>query len=44
MNTAAGVFAGVSPAQSLWPHQERALRAFGVDQAAGDRSTYLVMP
>ena len=44
MNTAAGVFAGVSPAQSLWPHQERALRAFGVDQAAGDRSTYLVVP
>jgi superfamily II DNA or RNA helicase len=44
VNTAAGVFAGVSPAQSLWPHQERALRAFVADQAAGDRSTYLVVP
>jgi superfamily II DNA or RNA helicase len=44
MNTAAGVFAGVSPAQSLWPHQKRALRAFEADQAAGDRSTYLVVP
>ena len=41
---AAGVFAGVSPARSLWPHQERALQAFGADQAAGDRSTYLVVP
>jgi superfamily II DNA or RNA helicase len=43
-DTAAGVFAGVSPARSLWPHQERALRAFDADQAAGDRSTYLVVP
>src|ERR1700691_4302230 len=42
--TAAGVFAGVSPARSLWPHQERALRAFNADQATGDRSTYLVVP
>jgi superfamily II DNA or RNA helicase len=42
--SAAGVFAGVSPAPSLWPHQERALRAFDADQAAGDRSTYLVVP
>src|ERR1700728_2763761 len=42
--TGAGVFAGISPARSLWPHQERALRAFGADQAAGDRSTYLVVP
>jgi len=41
---AAGVFAAVSPARSLWPHQERALRAFNADQAAGDRSTYLVVP
>ena len=40
----AGAFAGVSPARSLWPHQERALRAFDADQAAGDRSTYLVVP
>jgi superfamily II DNA or RNA helicase len=40
----AGVFAGVSPARSLWPHQERALRAFAADQVAGDRSTYLVVP
>jgi superfamily II DNA or RNA helicase len=40
----AGVFAGISPARSLWPHQERALRAFAADQAAGDRSTYLVVP
>jgi superfamily II DNA or RNA helicase len=42
--TAAGAFAGVSPGRSLWPHQERALRAFDADQAAGDRSTYLVVP
>ena len=41
---AAGAFAGVSPARSLWPHQERALRAFDADQMAGDRSTYLVVP
>jgi superfamily II DNA or RNA helicase len=39
-----GVFAGASPARSLWPHQERAVRAFAADQAAGDRSTYLVVP
>jgi superfamily II DNA or RNA helicase len=43
-DTVGGVFAGVSPARSLWPHQERALRAFDADQAAGDRSTYLVVP
>jgi superfamily II DNA or RNA helicase len=43
-DTGAGVFAGISPARSLWPHQERALRAFSADQAAGDRSTYLVVP
>lgn len=43
-DTAAGVFAGVSPARSLWPHQERALWAFNADQATGDRSTYLVVP
>ena len=43
-DTVEGVFAGVSPARSLWPHQERALRAFDADQAAGDRSTYLVVP
>jgi superfamily II DNA or RNA helicase len=42
--TAAGVFAGVSPARSLWLHQERAVRAFNADQATGDRSTYLVVP
>jgi hypothetical protein len=42
--TGAGIFAGVSAAPSLWPHQERALRAFAADQAAGDRSTYLVVP
>src|ERR1700678_4606505 len=42
--TAAGVFAGVSPARSLWPHQERAVRAFNADQATGDRSAYLVVP
>jgi hypothetical protein len=42
-NTGAGVFAGISPARPLWPHQERALRAFAADQAAGDRSTYLVV-
>ena len=41
---AAGVFAGVSPARSLWLHQERAVRAFNADQATGDRSTYLVVP
>jgi superfamily II DNA or RNA helicase len=28
----------------LWPHQERALAAFGADQAAKTRSTYLVIP
>jgi superfamily II DNA or RNA helicase len=38
-----GLFAS-SSAPSLWPHQERALRAFGADQAAGNRSTYLVVP
>src|ERR1700691_6348173 len=43
-STGAGRFAGVSPARSLWPHQERALRAFNADQATGDRSTYLVVP
>src|ERR1700678_1139073 len=42
--TAAGVFAGVSPARSLWLHQERAVRAFNADQATGDRSAYLVVP
>src|ERR1700722_18842177 len=42
--TAAGVFAGVSPARSLWLHQERAVRAFNADQATGDHSTYLVVP
>jgi len=42
--TAAGVFAGVSPARSLWLHQQRAVRAFNADQATGDRSTYLVVP
>ncbi|MGH3252630.1 MAG: DEAD/DEAH box helicase family protein, partial [Trebonia sp.] len=42
--SAAGNFVGVGPARSLWPHQERALRAFGTDQATGDRSTYLVVP
>jgi superfamily II DNA or RNA helicase len=44
VGTAAGVFAGVSPARSLWLHQERAVRAFNADQATGDRSTYLVVP
>src|ERR1700691_3039136 len=43
-STGAGRFAGLSPVRSLWPHQERALRAFAADQAAGDRSTYLVVP
>jgi hypothetical protein len=43
-SAAAGVFAGVGAAPSLWPHQERALRAFSADEAAGDRSTYLVVP
>src|ERR1700690_663134 len=43
-STGAGLFAGLSPARPLWPHQERALRAFAADQAAGDRSTYLVVP
>jgi superfamily II DNA or RNA helicase len=43
-DTASGLFAGISPAPSLWPHQERALRAFGADQEAGNRSTYLVVP
>ena len=42
--TAGGVFAGVRPARSLWPHQERAVRAYNADQATGDRSTYLVVP
>jgi len=28
----------------LWPHQERALRAFDAGQAAGERSAYIVVP
>ena len=40
---ATGIFAA-SSTPSLWPHQERALQAFGADQAAGNRSTYLVVP
>lgn len=40
----AGVFAEVGPPTSLWPHQRRALQAFSADEAAGDRSTYLVVP
>jgi hypothetical protein len=28
----------------LWPHQQRALAAFGQARAAGSKSTYLVIP
>src|SRR5712691_11563275 len=38
------VLAGPQLTVPLWPHQERALRAFGADQACGARATYLVVP
>jgi superfamily II DNA or RNA helicase len=37
-------FAGVRLGHGLWPHQQRALAAFDRDRAAGDSSTYLVIP
>jgi superfamily II DNA or RNA helicase len=42
--TDTGLFAGISPPASLWPHQDRALAAFDADRAASRRSTYLVVP
>jgi len=39
-----GVFAEVSPPGPLWEHQLRAVSAFAADDAAGKRSTYLVIP
>jgi superfamily II DNA or RNA helicase len=37
-------FAGIRLGRGLWPHQQRALAAFDRDRAAGDSSTYLVIP